>query len=575
MPWPMSQDYNEAIQSPITNFADEDLKRGEATTNAIGIPMPRSGNFADVYEVRCSDGSRWAVKCFTREVPGLRDRYQEIGAHLRRSKLPFMVDFSYLEKGIRVAGRWYPVLKMQWVEGLTLNQFASKYADNPAMLDALYQIWEKMAKYLRTAEVGHCDLQHGNVLLVPGGSTNSLALKLIDYDGMWVPALAGKPSGEAGHSSYQHPQRMNDGAYSIDVDRFPLLLIATALRSLKAGGRSLWEKYDNGDNMLFKVTDLQAPTKSPVFQELVRHNDAEVRKLAVTLATAAEKPLNQTPLLEQLSTKPISPQPQAAVGVAPVRTAESVFANVTSGPASARIPAKSRRPLIASLIGAGVLLMVCIIVMASSGPKSDPSKSIGKDKLNSEQARNDKPITKPGDDTRPVIKPNPPKIEPKVEPKIEPKVEPGQKVKFLSDMKEFDVKVAEGRFANKGFLGYSAAGSNRIKVSGKESPNGLSMCPNSNTYACAKFRIEKTAQTFLASVALNDTANPPPPTPLTFEVHGDGKVLWKSKPVTVTRSVQECKVDVTGVEVLELRVDCPGSYVNAQAVWLDPHVLLK
>ncbi len=135
MSWPLSQDYNEAIQSPASNFADPDLRRGEAVCNALGLPMPYSGNFADVYQVRGRDGSRWAVKCFTREVHGLRERYQKIGAHLGRAKLPFMVDFSYLDQGIRVAGQWYPVLKMQWVEGLTLNQFVSQYLDKPGMTE--------------------------------------------------------------------------------------------------------------------------------------------------------------------------------------------------------------------------------------------------------------------------------------------------------------------------------------------------------------------------------------------------------------------------------------------------------
>ena len=123
MHWPLSQDYNEAVQSPDTSFADAQLRKGEAVCNALGIPMPRSGNFADVYEVRCPDGSRWAVKCFTREVPGLRERYQEISKHLQQARLPFTVDFSYLEQGIRVRGQWFPVLKMQWVEGFTLNEF--------------------------------------------------------------------------------------------------------------------------------------------------------------------------------------------------------------------------------------------------------------------------------------------------------------------------------------------------------------------------------------------------------------------------------------------------------------------
>ena len=66
-----------------------------------------AGNFADVYEVRCPDGGRWAVKCFTRSVSHLRERYFEISRSLRQARLPFTVDFRYLEEGIPVAGRWH------------------------------------------------------------------------------------------------------------------------------------------------------------------------------------------------------------------------------------------------------------------------------------------------------------------------------------------------------------------------------------------------------------------------------------------------------------------------------------
>src|SRR5450755_3445027 len=112
MSWPLSQDYNEAIQHPGENFADPGLRQGEPTTNALGIPMPRSGNFADVYEVRCPDGTRWAVKCFTRKAAHLGERYLEISRRLRQAKLPFTVDFRYLEEGIHVLGQWRPILKM-------------------------------------------------------------------------------------------------------------------------------------------------------------------------------------------------------------------------------------------------------------------------------------------------------------------------------------------------------------------------------------------------------------------------------------------------------------------------------
>lgn len=150
----------------------------------------------------------------------------------------------------------------------------------------------------------------------------------------------------------------------------------------------------------------------------------------------------------------------------------------------------------------------------------------------------------------------------------------GQNVRYLSDMAEFDVQAAEGRFAKKGNLGYQAGGSDQIRVRGKKSPNGLSMHAPPNAYAAAKYRVGKTARTFLASVALNDSAGKSE-APLTFQVLGDGKVLWSSKPVNASGLVQECTVDMAGVDVLELRVDCPGPYINAQAVWLEPRVLLR
>ena len=69
MPWPLSQDYNEAIQSPATNFADADLQTGKPAVNALGLPMPYSGTFADVYQMRGPDGARWAVSASPAKSP--------------------------------------------------------------------------------------------------------------------------------------------------------------------------------------------------------------------------------------------------------------------------------------------------------------------------------------------------------------------------------------------------------------------------------------------------------------------------------------------------------------------------
>src|SRR5262245_1411617 len=130
MPWPTSNDYFESNQNPKTCFADPELRTGTVAANAMGLPIARTGNFADVYQVNCPNNRSYAVKCFTKEVPDLQKRYKAISDHLKQAKqeggLAFMVEFDYLDPGIRVANRWFPVLKMRWVEGQFLNEFVGK-----------------------------------------------------------------------------------------------------------------------------------------------------------------------------------------------------------------------------------------------------------------------------------------------------------------------------------------------------------------------------------------------------------------------------------------------------------------
>lgn len=282
-------------------MSDEELRSGQAAVNQQGLPKIWSGGFADVYKIECPEtGNVWALKCFTRETPDQRERYREISAHLTAVKLPFTVDFQYLESGIRVGGRWHPALKMRWIEGLTLNEFVEKYVDQPKTLDQLLKLWPRLARRLRKARVVHADLQHGNILLAPM-PRGQLALKLIDYDGMYVPGLANRPSGEVGHAAYQHPQRLREGIYSNDVDRFPQLAIYCAIRCLTIGRRSLWRRFNNGDNLLFRESDFVKPKESRLFRELWSLSDDGARDVVARLVLACLAPLEESPLLEELA----------------------------------------------------------------------------------------------------------------------------------------------------------------------------------------------------------------------------------------------------------------------------------
>jgi WD40 repeat protein len=300
MNWPTSQDYNEAVQDPATSFSDPDLKGGQVVVNALGLPVPRSGNFADVYQFTGADGKSWALKCFTRKVAGLRERYARIDEHLAKAKLPFTVGFRFLEKGVQVRGEWFPLLKMEWVEGFTLNDFVARNLTKPDLLHRLTQMWAKLAGRLRDANMAHADLQHGNVLLVPGATPQKLGLKLIDYDGMWVPALAEHHSGEVGHPNFQHPLRLKERVFSGEVDRFPHLVIAAGLRAALVGGKPIWEKFDNEDNLLFKEADFRDPASAPVFKALWELNDPVLRTLVGHIALSTKQALRKTPWLDDV-----------------------------------------------------------------------------------------------------------------------------------------------------------------------------------------------------------------------------------------------------------------------------------
>ena len=305
--WPTSTNYVEAVQNLRQSIGDQELRAGQVAANPLGLPMLWSGNFADVYKIHnASTGNTWALKCFTRRVAGQAERYHHISTHLDRAQLPFMIDFTYLDRGVCVRGTWYPALKMRWIEGIRLNEFVEQHLNRPRTLKGLLQLWVKMAKRLREAKMAHGDLQHGNVLLVPHGE-KSLALRLIDYDGMYVPAFAGTRSTELGHPAFQHPQRSREGIFTVDLDRFSHLAIYTAIHCLMVGGEKLWKRFNNDENLLFREDDYRHPDDSEAFRTLWKLPDSESRGLVGRLVLASRMPLDKTPLLDEITNGPVSP----------------------------------------------------------------------------------------------------------------------------------------------------------------------------------------------------------------------------------------------------------------------------
>ena len=270
MAWPTPQDYNEALQSPRLNFDDADLKAGTPDVTVLGLPRPITGGFASVYSVR-SNSKRWAVRCFLRDFADHRERYSEIARHLAAANLPYTVHFQFLEKGIRVRGKWYPLLKMEWIEGSTFQEAIEANVQNPEVLANFAERWIKMLGALKKHGIAHGDLQHGNVLIAGG------EFRLIDYDGMFVPSLSGRASHEVGHRNYQHPARV-EADFGPHLDNFSAWVIFFTLMAISVEP-SLWGRFGNNqEHLLFQREDFEQPRYSRVFRSLRNLNDDRIRR---------------------------------------------------------------------------------------------------------------------------------------------------------------------------------------------------------------------------------------------------------------------------------------------------------
>ncbi len=273
--WPSPQEYNEVIQNPRLAFKDPELQEGSPELNQLGLPRPTTGSFACVYQMLCSHKS-WAVRCFLKSAYNQELRYERISEHLKQSKLLSMVSFEYQAEGIKFRGRHLPIIKMEWIDGVTMDNFVRvAYQNADTMLILAKQFFDLYTE-LQNSSIAHGDLQHGNLLV-----TNR-QLRLIDYDDMYIPSLNANTSNELGHRNYQHPLRTsrNFGPY---LDNFSAWVILVSLYVLSIDS-SIWQALSGGEEcLLFRQADFRSPYESHAFNLLTNHSNHEINELVLFL----------------------------------------------------------------------------------------------------------------------------------------------------------------------------------------------------------------------------------------------------------------------------------------------------
>ena len=140
-------------------------------------------------------------------------------------------------------------------------------------------------------------------------------------------------------------------------------------------------------------------------------------------------------------------------------------------------------------------------------------------------------------------------------PALPQEIGPVTRTVYLSDLDETDWS---------GHADFGKNGSSKtadVAVNGIKFRKGLWTHPTDRGSASVKYRLAGLdATAFVTKVAINDSTLPTIPTLLTFQVLGDGEILWTSTPTRQKGQMQECQISVKDVRVLELRVNCPGWY---------------
>lgn len=294
MQYPLISEYLAAIRDAKDNL--DKLSHLVPVLDKYGEPYRSSGAFAVVFKMKDEQtGKCYALKCFTEEQEGRAEAYRQIAEELEFVDSPYITSVKYLEKELFVDSNCedeeFPVLLMDWIEGETMETYvAANYTDTHAMAMLCYRFC-KMAVWLRSQSFAHGDIKPDNIMVRPDGT-----LTLVDYDGMFVPAMKGQKSPTIGTKDFSHPLRTIDD-FDETIDDFALASIALSLKAISLNP-SLLNEYGASDRLLFSAADYLDLNKSKTMtalQDLLANEETRTL-LAMFLLASAKKDLSMCSL---------------------------------------------------------------------------------------------------------------------------------------------------------------------------------------------------------------------------------------------------------------------------------------
>lgn len=277
--FPISIDYIQAVVAHSRTFQVDELKTARfALNDARNRPLARPGQNAVVFRADI-EGDAEALRFFTYMDDHVRNRYLALADFLPEAGLDtWLTPPVWVDDAVEVKGELWPLVRMDWVEGRTLDDYVGTCVTNGdvAAIERLAEAWRDMIGRLQDARFAHGDLQHNNVLVDADGG-----LHLIDFDGSWVPGMHELPAPkENGHRNYQRDGKRWDRW----MDTFPALVVYLSL-TMVARQPNLWHALHTSDCIAFAKPDFQPPHETAVWRHIASIDDTKVTRLANELLT--------------------------------------------------------------------------------------------------------------------------------------------------------------------------------------------------------------------------------------------------------------------------------------------------
>ncbi|MFN6052515.1 MAG: hypothetical protein ACK47R_16945, partial [Planctomycetia bacterium] len=107
----------------------KELQSLEPCLDPAGKLIVKEGKSSRVYQMRDKEtNKKFAVKCYHWSDNSLESRYAYLKEIKEKNDISFLIPCTFHLEGTLIQGEKYPVLVMDWIEGVPFREFLSRAA---------------------------------------------------------------------------------------------------------------------------------------------------------------------------------------------------------------------------------------------------------------------------------------------------------------------------------------------------------------------------------------------------------------------------------------------------------------